>query len=451
MSASVPGSSANTAVDAALDEVIAGSLILDDLEESRSWSFIAEDQAWVPISREARRDGTQMPQPAQFVISANPLDYLERAHFWLRRSGQAFNEYLTEDLADYLDPAKHPQVVIFDRQKRFREQFAKAFAMSEPLVDLNPGLLSEVHNTTINNRDTVVSTIPFAVNSAIYSEVSTILQPIWTTSSDSWFNQNAKVQSIDIFSVQKTYQPIVMSSSFGQVVEAWIKAQDNPEKRDDFFKWRRSRTLWDSIPASPEKKQAMIRGWYVARTLSQVKESIDIKNQARIEIWSNKNFDFVSFPYPLATKDPVGPSDYLGAIFDSLGIALGICNSQGNLNPIYSYQRLMALGDIGNPASSEFLQWIQKGHLLYDDQPEPKIDRAGPSGEGEENINARKAMIKEHLGKLSKRFSDDIEALDPRKDEERLNLTWELRHHIREAFEELLKAVDQVSEEVDEL
>jgi hypothetical protein len=451
MSASVPGSSANTAVDAALDQVIAGSLILDDLEESRSWSFISEDQAWVPISREARRDGNQMPQPAQFTISANPLDYLERAHFWLRRSGQAFNDYLTEDLADYLDPAKHPQVEIFDRQKRFREQFAKAFAMSEPLVDLNPGLLSEIHNTTINNRDTVVSTIPFAVNSAIYSEVSTILQPIWTPTSDSWFNQNAKVQSIDIFSVQKPYQPIVMSSIFGPVGTAWIMAQDDEEKREDFFMWRRSRTLWDSIPASPEKKKAMIRGWYVARTLSQVKETVDSKNQPKIEIWSNQTFNYVSFPYPLVTKEAVGPSDYLGAIFYSLGIALGMCNSQGNLTPIYSYQRLMDLGDIRNPASSEFLRWIQKGRLLDEDQPEPKVDRAGPTGEGVENINARKAKIKEHLGKLSKRFTDEIEALDPRKDEDRLNLTWELRDQVRDAFKELLDAADQVSEEEDDL
>jgi hypothetical protein len=230
-----------------------------------------------------------------------------------------------------------------------------------------------------------------------------------------------------------------------------MQAQNDRKKRQAFFKWRRSRTLWDSIPAAPQIKASMIRGWYVARVLSQMKVEVDSKAQPRIEIWSDQGHDYASFPYPLATMDPAEFKNYLGATVYSLGIALSLCNSNGTLEPIISYQRLTELGDIKNSTTSEFIQWIQKGKLRFTEQPIPDAKLAGPSGSGTGEIAARKIAVRETLENFLKKFASEIESLDPRNDVEKLNLTWEIRNEIRAALEELIQATNTVSDEEETL
>jgi hypothetical protein len=244
---------------------------------------------------------------------------------------------------------------------------------------------------------------------------------------------------------------MVMSSIFGPIGEAWLKAQNDPLKRQAFFKWRRSRPLWDSVPAAPEIKSAMIRGWYVARVLSQMKVEVDNKAQPKIEIWTDEGFKYSSFPYPLATKDPAEFKDYVGAILYSLGIALGLCNSNGTLEPIISYQRLITLGEVKNSTQSEFIQWLQKGILRFDEQPRPDVTLAGPTGGGSSEIAARKEAVIAALTAYLKKFASEIESLDPRNDVEKLNLTWEIRREIRDAIEALIGATDKVSIDADKL
>jgi hypothetical protein len=448
---SVPQAQRNDSVSAVLDELIMGSLLLDDLEDKRSWEFISEEVSWIPQLPGARL-ATQMPQPARFTISADPAEYLARSKWWMRRKGKAFQNYLGETLANYMDESKASQEIVFERKKQFREQILAAFRASEPLVELNPSLLSQVHSASIEDRQIVVSPIPFAVGSDLYREIKGMLDSVWDDkNSDSWFNQNSLASYIDFFSIQKPYQPMVMSSIFGPIGEAWLKAQNDPLKRQAFFKWRRSRTLWDSVPAAPEIKSAMIRGWYVARVLSQMKVEVDNKAQPKIEIWTDEGFKYSSFPYPLATKDPAEFKDYVGAILYSLGIALGLCNSNGTLEPIISYQRLITLGEVKNSTQSEFIQWLQKGTLRFDEQPRPDVTLAGPTGSGSSEIAARKEAVIAALTAYLKKFTAEIESLDPRNDVEKLNLTWEIRREIRDAIEALIGATDKVSIDEDKL
>jgi hypothetical protein len=208
----------------------------------------------------------------------------------MRRKGKAFQNYLGETLANYMDESKASQEIVFERKKQFREQILAAFRASEPLVELNPSLLSQVHSASIEDRQIVVSPIPFAVGSDLYREIKGMLDSVWDDkNSDSWFNQNSLASYIDFFSIQKPYQPMVMSSIFGPIGEAWLKAQNDPLKRQAFFKWRRSRTLWDSVPAAPEIKSAMIRGWYVARVLSQMKVEVDNRHSQKLKFGRMKD------------------------------------------------------------------------------------------------------------------------------------------------------------------
>ena len=105
-----------------------------------------------------------------------------------------------------------------------------------------------------------------------------------------------------------------------------------------------------------------------------------------------------------------------------MGIALGLCNSNGTLEPIISYQRLITLGEVKNSTQSEFIQWLQKGTLRFDEQPRPDVTLAGPTGSGSSEIAARKEAVIAALTAYLKKFTAEIESLDPRNDVEKLGL-----------------------------
>ena len=424
-----------------INEILLGSLLLENLDPQLTWSLIVEERPWIPVERESRVEKTQAQQAARFIFSSNPDEYLKRTVFWLSRKGQAFYKYLHDDLNSYLDSNVHDDSTIVDRQKALREQFLEAVRASEPLVKLNPGLLQEVHNATIDERGTVLSSIPFDLGSPAAATIKEILvqQKIWIDqTSDSWFKPSAKVQNIDIFSVQKPYQPIVMDSIFNPIAESWHKAENHKDKREDFFKWRRSRSLWESVPAAPEKKSAILRGWFVARALEQLTESLADSNRGpELKIWSHIDRDYETFPYPLASGPVVEAQDYPGALLMSLSISLAMCNSSSSLEPLRAYHRLLELGDTAKAMTSELGRWIAEGVMAHPSQPVPQHN-AGPSGaEGVEE--RRKALTKYFNDRLAE-FSDEIESLDTHTQWEELGYTWEIRTEVRKALEELIKA-----------
>jgi len=426
-----------------VDEILMGSLELENLEQP--WELIREERPWIPLDSSARSDKTQSQQSARFDFATQPEDYLQRTNLWLQRKGRAFYKYLHEDLANYLDANIHDPSVIVDRVKKFREQFNEAVDASEPLVKLNPGLLQELHSSSIDERDTVISVLPFERSGQLYEIVKNKFNRLLDSSGKSapTFDSSARVQNIDIFSVQKPYQPMVMDSIFNPIAASWNGAQNSQEKREDFLKWRRGRPLFDCIPAAPEKKRAMLRGWYVARLLGQLKDVFDPVLGPQIEIWSPREYSFEGFPFPLALKGIAEPHDYPGALMNSLTIALSKCNSDSSLRPLRAYQRLIELGEISNVSESAIAQWIMRGAMRYDGQPLPDESRAGSTTSSSED---RRLKVKTFLEKMSSDFKKAIEDLDTRTDSAKLNLTWELKSEIRLAIDSLLNATDQAAE-----
>jgi len=426
-----------------IDEVLMGDLELEHLDQP--WSLIREERAWIPLDSAARGDKTQAQQSARFDFATQPDEYLDRTHLWLQRKDRAFHNYLQEDLANYLDSNKHDPSVVVDRVKKFREQFNEAVDASEPLVKLNPGLLQELHSSSIEERDTVISVLPFDRSGPLFEIIKNKFNRLLDGSGKlaPTFDSSARVPNIDIFSVQKPYQPMVMDSIFNPIASSWNGAQNSEDKREDFLKWRRGRPLFDAIPAAPEKKREMLRGWYVARLLGQLKQNFDPLLGPQIEVWSPKDYEFESFPFPLALKGIAEPHDYPGAIMNSLVIALTKCNSDSSMKPLRAYQRLMELGDISNVANSEIAQWISRGTLRFDSQPLPPEQNAGSASSSPED---RRAKVRTYLEKLSNDFKKAVEDLDTRKDRTKLNLTWELNAEIRKALNELLEAADKAAE-----
>lgn len=419
------------------DEILMGALEIDNLENP--WEFIREERPWIPLDSSVRSDKSQAQQSAKFYVATQPEEYLSRTQLWLQQKGRAFYKYLHEDLANYLDSNIHDSSVIVDRVKKFREQFNEAVDASEPLVKLNPVLLQELHNTSIDDRDTVISVLPFERSGQLYDIVSNRFKSLMNSSGKSApnFDSSARVQNIDIFSVQKPYQPMVMDSIFNPIASSWNGARNNKDKRDDFLKWRRGRPLFDTIPAAPEIKRAMMRGWYVAKILGQLNETFDPSLGPQLSIWSPKDYVYEDFPFPFALRDKAEPHDYPGAVMNSLIIALAKCNTDSSLKPLRAYQRLSVLGQIENVAESELVEWITRGSMRFDGQPTPSEDRAGSSSSTPEE---RRKKVLNFLEEMSAEFKEEIEDLDVRTEWSKLNLTWELASELRNALDQLKSA-----------
>jgi hypothetical protein len=256
------------------------------------------------------------------------------------------------------------------------------------------------------------------------------------------FNSAAKVQNIDIFSVQSPFQPVVMNSIVQPISEAWLKHRANKSTRTDFLTWRRARPLFEAVPASPSKKRAILRGWYVSRVLGQLDQEMGEANLGpHIKVWSPKEAGFDSFPYPLMYGGVVEAENYPGAVLKSLSIALVMCNSEGSLAPLDAYKRLIDLGEIESGQTSALLNWILTGTLSGNSVRQPDPKRAGSK---DQSMEDRKAVVVKYLEELSAEFRDDVENLDYKRDARNTTLTWEIKHEVRRAINEVLEAAQAV-------
>jgi hypothetical protein len=302
----------------------------------------------------------------------------------------------------------------------------------------------QIHNRQLGDVDTVMSAIPFNNGSQAYSITVETLKDMkmWNgAATEDLFNSAAKVQNIDIFSVQLPFQPVVMNSIVQPISEAWLKHRANLSTRSDFLKWRRGRPLFESIPTSRTKKRAILRGWYVARVLGQLDQENGEGNLGpHIKVWSPKEASFDSFPYPLMHGAVVEAENYPGAILQSLSIALVMCNSEGSLAPLDAYKRLMYLGDVKSGQNSELLKWILDGKLTGNSVRTPSPTRAGTS---EQTLEERRTAVVQHLQTLSDELRDDVENLDYQRDSRNTTITWEIKHELRLALNEVLDAANK--------
>ena len=311
----------------------------------------------------------------------NPGDYVSRARTWIRREGTPFNAYVTQDLASFFDEGEVAPDVFGHRRDKFREQLQAALGASEPLVKLNPTLLRLVHDKAINEATSLVfSSIPFKEGTEMYAVTKQVLGSMgfWDDAvSESWF-QDASADGIEVFAMSGfPYQPIVMDSVMEPIAQEWMRQSNTLDSREAFWRFKRSRLLGEAIPADPTIIDAMIRGWYVAKSLSRLKVTPESGERGRgISIWDSTKRTFADFPHPLLDSRNTPPEDFPGVVMQSLTIALALCNTQESLEPLRAYQILTRLGGGSREMSDELLAWVQEGRLS-DGAPTPDTSRAG--------------------------------------------------------------------------
>ncbi|KQO99627.1 tubulin-like doman-containing protein [Leifsonia sp. Leaf264] len=431
-----------------MEQVLLGTPGDVEVESAEPWHLLDYRRTWVPsVTASIGERATDARRP-KFAFANEPSDYVTRAKNWMLRPGTAFEAYIREDIRGYFDEDALGANEYKQRKDRFREQLQAALGSSEPLVKLNPSLLSEVHGKALGDGiRTVFSSIPFAVGTDLYDITKSVLaaQGLWDENvSPGWF-KDAKVDSVEIFAMLGfPYQPIVMDSIMAPIAKSWMVESNSPESRAAFWKWKRARLLRESAPASPEVFDAMVRGWFAAKTLSLLAvQGNDAIRGPKIEIWDVARKRNAAFPHPLLHPDIALSNDFVGVVMESLTVALALCNADGSLAPLHAYHQLLDLGGTDRQLAPVLNDWIRNG-VMPASAAHPQPERAGAAGD---SWAVRKAAVLAFLADEKRHFETDVVEQDSVTSVYTYPVSWEIRGTVVKAIDDLVNCVSEMREE----
>jgi hypothetical protein len=415
----------------AVQQVIQGSRI-DGAEQDT----ITITTRWVPADQVLRT--TTGARSGAFRVRLGGDDLLRRATDWVRDPDTAFGRHLDTTLTTYLDPENVDPADHKRRLDRYRAGLRQALVTSQPLVDVHVSTLSEVHKRTESTYARITSTIPFADDAHPARQVThDVLLDLGVEEREiAGLFGEAKTSRVEIASLLTApYQPVVFTSLMQPIASEWAGKRDSDPT--GFWQWRRTRPLEQFIPAAPEVRRHMVRGWFVGRILNLLRIVDPIARPAEIFV---PTYGFVPFPHPLLGAPVTDGRDLLPALLESLAIAMVEVSSRGMRDAMRPYHRLIALGQPEHGVAVDVAhlppalhRWTMEGKVEVD-APIPVEINAGPQiGTSAERGDAIGALLERLINTYE--YGSDA-ALDPRTS---LNLSrgWELRQDLARALREL--------------
>jgi hypothetical protein len=415
----------------------------DGFPEDKKWSFITAVQSWKPeVTADQDRRASDNRKP-QFQAAGDLDTFVRWAREWVGRDGKAFGAYIHQNLNSYFDQSIIAPDEYVRRVQKFREEFTAALGASEPLVKLNPALLSAVHQKSINEPPALVfSTIPFKEGTELYALTKQILaeQHLWDDNkSPDWFGDHV-VDGIEIFAMSAfPYQPIVMDSVMDPIARSWLEQSTKVESREAFWQFKRGRLLAESIPADATVLATILRGWYVARAFGLLGKTdrSDAVRGPELTVWDRDSRQPVAFPHPLLHHAVAQAHDYVGIVAQSLMIAMPLCSVSGDLSPLRPYHVLMDLGGQRAALAGVVSTWLQNG-TLPERAPTPDPTRVGSATD---TLAVRQAALQRFFEEELEAFRADVVNQNLDTSVYDYPVSWEIRDHVETALLDLKSSV----------
>lgn len=396
-------------------------------ESSDEQTLIARDANWVP---RVHALSSATPSNASFSIGLSAKDLLAKADSWMTKPGTAISRYLEEDLAGYLSPEGVEPQVHAQRLERFEGQFIAALNASAPLVKVNSQVLVQVHDEAEARSTVSFSELPFADRTPAREKVRQVLQARgqWSAEIEKAFTDGSQA-FIDMFAtLNRPYEPVVFDSLMQPIAREWGKRSSNADLIQEFWRWRRARPLTETLPLSPAVRESMVRGWFTASQLKQLR-----LEEGRVSVFmpdGRGKGEWVDFPDPLLTGSLIAPQQYLPVALESILLAMVDVNTTASLKPMHPYRRLRDLGRSGSGSmeayedlNSELRAWILAG-----DQ------------EGQGGWQGRRDEVVEHLTQRAETYQNYFTQIRPHADPLDVPSGYDLRRDIMNALRDLRKA-----------
>lgn len=402
-----------------------------------------QEREWVPGIPELN-EVMSSPSPARFRFAINAESILNRASLWIGNDDREFGRYLASSMKNHLEePSLSPQEKA-KRLERFKAQWRATLERGKPLVNIDSGLLAIVHDKSVVTQRPIISSVPLPENSDSARAAREVLDQVLPENAPDNFLGDAVGQVISVFWVLgEPYEAVVFSSLLKPIADEWADARMDSDSRQIFWMWRRSRSMPEFIPTAPAVRRAMVRGWFTAIALGQLKVPKAVDGGA-VEIWipgaTGGEGQWAPFPYPFL-KPYGSEADAIGAVFESMIIGLLEVHSRVSLDPIQPYARLRKLGSSGPSEGvaeyetlNEVLQnWVHKGEVgTYAPAPASRMgDKTGTPME-------RATMLQERLASIRSSYVKRFHDIEVNGKVLAVPRDYEIRHDILAALDDLI-------------
>lgn len=417
-------------------------------------------QYWVPTDSRFRQVNDLGERPGRnsrlrLDLSLRPSAVLARANGWLTEKETPLGDYVAEGIGDYFDERRVDDRVEIERRARlFGRELGEAIKASAPLVAVNAAVLSQVHPDASVTPHRIFNEFPFPLDSAAGKVADSVLQTATGLPKDDrakLFGAAHPHPYVDIFSVLSSpMEAPVFDSLMRPLAAEWERASaGGPEALTRFWRLRRTRPLPQFIPMAPPVREAMIRGWFTANLLGQIK---DDGRSAPLKIFvpgpHGLKGSFAEFPYPLLLPEGYSNADRIAGILKTAMAALIAVNTTASTEPLAAYRRLLELGrsrggqlDSYDQANAALGNWVQLAEVDNGaPPPDPKI-AGGKTDEPEQRQAVMLSRLQLWLETAERQIFEPVEQLADLNDVPR---AWELRRDYRGALKDIAIALHNI-------
>jgi hypothetical protein len=325
--------------------------------------FEVVDQ-WQPS--EAILLGGEPDRPARFRLHLERDELMLRARAWLTREGTDFDDFLSQGLRAYLQEPdrKVSPAEVRDRERAFQSALESAFEAAEPLVHVDPVLLSEIHDRVLTTH-AVPGEIPLK-NHRLERWVNEFLDSKLADRTDGTHDnvtQSDRVKRISIYSMlEGALHPAVFRSLIDPIADGYAAAARATRLRD-FWKWRRSRPLGRAIPLPMPMVRALVRGWFIARFLGLL--TVRQENGSTLVRFEKGRGGPVIESPPLVTTPGENRPRQLGAFLETLALAIPFAANAGKPDEMLGiFHTLIDLGRNPGTVGSEMGEYRELSPVL---------------------------------------------------------------------------------------
>jgi hypothetical protein len=350
--------------------VVTGGFLEDGAPADRRLAALVRElfeevDRWQPS--EAILLGGEPDRPARFRLHVERDELVLRARAWLTRPGTDFDDFLSQGLRTYLrEPdRKLPAAAARDRERAFQAALESAFEAAEPLVHIDPVLLSEVHDRSLTTH-AVPGEIPLK-NHRLEKWVNEFLDSKLADRSDGVHDnvtQGDRVKRISIYSMlEGALHPAVFRSLIDPIADGYAAAAKSGRLRD-FWKWRRSRPLAQAIPLPLPMVRALVRGWFVARFLGLLEVVQEEGGTTVVRLERGRGGEVVDSP-PLVTSPGAIRPRQLGAFLETLALAIPYSADIGKPHEMLGiFEALIELGRSSGTIGAEVGEFRELSPVL---------------------------------------------------------------------------------------
>lgn len=327
---------------------------------------------WQPS--EAILLGGDPDRPARFRLHTERDEVVARAQAWMQREGSTFNDFLGLGFRSYLQEPndKVDARTARERETAFQKALDAAFQAAEPLVHIDPVRLTQIHGKSLTSH-VVPGEIPLR-NHRLERWVIDFLDSRVGPSPDGGHDnltQDDRVRRISVYSMlDGALHPAVFKSVNEPIADGYRNAM-NSGKLHDFWKWRRSRPLVQSIPLPMPLVRALIRGWFLARFLGLLSVETDGSTaQVKLQLKDGvvESTPLVNFPGSNRPRE-------LGAFLETLALSVPFAADAGQAERMLAiYSSMIEFGRVAGAtgaAVGEFRelspvleQWVADGTVF---------------------------------------------------------------------------------------